>query len=74
MDPTQLDRILERARQNRTARQTALDKALTKPIDAEHRFGSTFFAGDRVVDTVTGQEGEVIGATRENVIVPTAQQ
>jgi len=68
-----LDRILERMRQNRAARRTLLDNQLSKPVSPEQRMGSTVLAGARVFDRVTGLEGEVIAATRENVIVPTPQ-
>jgi hypothetical protein len=35
--------------------------------------GWIFRLGERVFDTVTGQEGEVIARTRENVILPASR-
>jgi len=70
----ELDRIRERVRQNRAAaRQRLSDTAAATPrqIDAG---GSTHLAGTRVFDLVTGLEGEVLGGTVENVVVPTAQR
>ena len=69
----ELSRFLERLRQKRTATRAQLCAA-TAPRRAESRIdGGTFRAGGRVFDTVTGEEGEVLGGTRENVIVPTAR-
>lgn len=68
--PESLDRILDRVQQNRTARQRNLDNHLARAPCAETRLGCTFVAGARVFDRVTGEVGEVLGGTRENVIVP----
>jgi hypothetical protein len=67
-----LRRIAERLRQSRLVRQQDADTARVKPPCAEGRLGCMFLAGDRVFDRVTGQEGVVRGATRENLVVPTA--
>lgn len=70
----ELDQLRERIRQNRLGRQRALDEARTKPrADAARRAG-TFTAGDQVFDRVSGEVGEVLGGTRENIIVPTPKQ
>jgi len=69
-----LDQLLERARQNRAARRTNMDIKVSKPVSAELRLGSTFLAGDRVFDTVSGEEGVVISATRQHLVVPAAGQ
>lgn len=37
------------------------------------RAASPFAIGDRVIDTVTGEEGEIIHAERAHYIVPTAR-
>ena len=71
--PTKLNRLLERLHQNREARRTSVDIQRSKSVSPEQRLGSTVLAGARVFDTVSGLEGEVIAATRENVIVPTAK-
>jgi hypothetical protein len=71
---SELDRIRERARQNRTAfRQTLTDTRAEMPT-IEARLGCTFCAGARVLDRVTGEIGVVIGGTVENVVVPTARR
>jgi len=69
-----LDRIRERVRQNRAARrQTFADTRAPAPCP-EARLGCTFVAGDRVVDLVTGEEGVVVGGSRETIVVPVAQR
>ena len=70
---SELDRILERMRQNRAARRTSEDIPRSTAVSPEQRMGSTVLAGARVFDLVSGLEGEVIAATRENVIVPTTK-
>lgn len=67
----ELDLNRERVRQNRTARARSLASERHSAPCAEGRLGCTFTPGDRVFDRVTGQEMEVVGATRENVVVPT---
>lgn len=64
------DKILERLRQNETARGLQLEPQRPKPACAEGRIGCTFLAGDRVFDLLTGQHGEVISGTIENVLIP----
>lgn len=64
--------IRERMRQNDADRQRSTDKESAKLPTPEQRLGVTLFAGTRVRDLVTGQEGEVIGGTIENIIVPTS--
>jgi hypothetical protein len=69
----ELDRILERTRQNRQARAPSLAPASeavgSRPIVSD----STLRAGDRVFDLVSGQEGEVVkdplGRFRETTLV-----
>ncbi len=66
---SELDRALERVRQGREQRRRELAGAGARPLSAEDRLGSAFTPGARVFDRVTGQEGEVLGGTTENVVV-----
>lgn len=70
----ELRQLSERLRQSRLVRQQDADTARTNPPCAEARLGCTFLAGDRVFDRVTGEEGVVHGATRENLVVPAPEQ
>lgn len=69
-----LDRIRERQVQAReTQRQRVIDRLRNARQSDAARKG-THVAGDRVFDTVTGLEGEVVYATRENVVVSTPRK
>ena len=71
---SELTRFRERLRQTRAARvRTNLSPGVGNPTSASSDVGG-LAPGSRVFDVVTGEEGEVIGGTRENVIVPTAGQ
>jgi hypothetical protein len=71
---SELDRVLERVRQNRTARADSLTVArVARTTDAGNAL-EPHPIGARVFDLVTGQEGSVVGTTRENVIVPVTQR
>lgn len=70
---SELARVTERLRQNRTARARELVQHRAAVACPEGRIGCTYIPGDRVFDPVTGQEGEVVGGTVENVVVPTAK-
>jgi hypothetical protein len=60
----------ERLRQNRAARVLEQD-ATPVPVAASPLLTAAgFLPGDRVFDTVTGLEGEVIDGTRQNIVVP----
>jgi hypothetical protein len=48
------------------------DAAAAAQRDADR--AGTFVAGDRVVDLVTGEEGEVVYGTRENIVVHVAER
>jgi len=50
----------------------ALAAAAAPPPTAEEQMGLALRPGARVLDTVTGQEAEVIGGTRAHYIVPVA--
>jgi hypothetical protein len=65
-----IDRIRERVVQAReTQRQRVIERLRNaQQSDATRR--GIHAAGDRVFDTETGLEGEVIHVARENVIVP----
>lgn len=64
----ELDRIRERIEQNRTSNFTDRLAVAGKPAPAECRMGCTFFAGDRVLDLVTGLDGTVETVTRDNIV------
>jgi hypothetical protein len=66
---SQLDRVLERVRQNRTRELGTPDRNSTTVSTPEARIGLRFTPGSRVFDRHTGEEGVVIGGSRENVIV-----
>lgn len=68
-----LARICDRVRQNRAARQKELEAMTQKALCPADRLGCTFVAGVKVFDRVTGLEGEVVGGTRENLVVPAAE-
>ncbi len=70
----ELRKFGERLRQNRAARARELTAAGAPATRPEDRIGATHAPGARVFDTITGEEGEVIGATRENIIVPTPER
>jgi hypothetical protein len=57
----ELDRILERTRQNRQAREATVSRETEAVGSRPVVSGSTLRAGDRVFDLVSGQEGVVIG-------------
>lgn len=65
-----IDRIRERAVQAReTQRQRVIERLRNaQQSDAARR--GMHAAGDRVFDTETGLEGDVIHVARENVVVP----
>lgn len=67
----ELARVRERVRQNRAARRQALTETRAFPPCPEGRLGCMYQVGDRVFDLVSGQEGVVVGGTRENIVVPT---
>jgi hypothetical protein len=68
-----LTELRDRLEQNRVARQRAIRQALESAADRTTRLRGTLPAGARVFDTVSGEEGEVVGGTVENLIVPTAK-
>lgn len=72
---SELSRIRERLRQNRAARrQTLTDTARETLRQTAPGASGTVTAGDRVFDVVSGEEGEVVTVTRENLIVPTPER
>jgi hypothetical protein len=64
----ELPRVTERLRQSRDARRKSITQAFTPNPPAAHDRTGTWVAGQRVFDTVTGQEGHVVVVTRENVV------
>lgn len=71
---SELARVLERVRQTRQAQRAAIAAAAGEMSCPERRLGCALMPGTIVFDTVTGEEGEVIGGTRENVVFPTARR
>lgn len=67
-----LDLFTERLRQNRAGRVSELSAAPARGAASPLLTSAGFMLGDRVFDTVSGQEGVVVDGTRENVLVPTA--
>lgn len=59
----------DRVRQNRAALVRSLASECHSAPCAERRLGCTFMPGDRAFDRVTGQEVEIVGGTRENIVV-----
>lgn len=70
MPNADLDRLRERLNQRFEHRTRELQRGAHGPMCAEGRMGCTFRVGQRVFDRVSGEFGEVVSATRENVIVP----
>jgi len=73
MKPDTLAVIRERLAQLRRSRNEAVGVALAAAQLEARRIGGLHVAGDVVFDVVSGQEGEVVGGTRENVLVPVAK-
>lgn len=68
----ELARILERTRQIRASRTRTRGEAVAAGPEKSPAQNGTLTAGARVVDTVTGEEGIVVHATRENIIIQPA--
>lgn len=69
-----LQRIRERLQQNRAARSAVIDAAVLSARQNQRLSAGTPVAGDRVFDTVTGQEGTVVHGARENILVPASER
>jgi len=65
-----LHEMAEAAREARSR----LKKGARPPVSAEEMMGLALLPGARVLDLVTGQEGEVIGGTRANYVVPATRR
>ena len=63
-----LETVRERMRQRSEGRTEPLTSADDSGRLDWQRRGGTFVAGDRAFDTLTGQEGIVVGVTSENLI------
>jgi len=70
----ELPKLRERVRQNRTAREGDLVTSRAGNAQGDALPGGAFRVGDHVFDPETGQDGEVIGGTRENIVLPTPQR
>jgi len=66
----ELARIRERLVQQRAARNKEIADALERARQALRASNAGLADGDRVFDPETGQEGVIVGRTRENVVVP----
>jgi len=72
---TELDRIRERLRQNRTVwRQTIADHARESAGQSRPVATGTLTAGARAFDRVAGEEVEIVAVTRENLVVPITER
>jgi len=69
-----IDRLLERIRQNTAARMAALGADRQRTTPGVTRIDRAVAPGARVFDPISGQEGEVIDARSENVVVPTTKR
>jgi hypothetical protein len=69
----QIDRIRVRVVQARDTQRARVVERLRKAQQSDAARRGMHAAGDRVFDTETGLEGEVIHVARENVVVPTPQ-
>lgn len=69
-----LAQIRERLRQHRAAvRQTLTDEHARVSAASRQQAGG-LLVGDRVFDLVTGEEVEIVGIRRENIIVPAPER
>jgi len=62
----------ERFVQQRTTRNANVQRALLAAQAAARATAGIPVTGSRAFDVVTGEEVEVVGSTRENVVVPAA--
>ncbi len=74
MATAELRRAIERLRQFRGALQQQLRASSRAPASTAERLGLPLDVGERVFDTVTGLEGEVIDGTTENVLIPATEK
>lgn len=68
--PSDLDVALERVRQSIGAPRRDIYESAGAIAGARAGAGGALRVGDRVYDTVSGLEGEVIDGTRQNVVLP----
>jgi hypothetical protein len=67
-----LERVAERLRQLHQGQQTRANAGGKTAAGPLGQRANAQIVGMRVFDTISGQEGEVVGRTTENVIVPAA--
>jgi len=65
----ELVQLLDRMTTRRAAAWDAIHGTAIASSPFAARATHPFRAGDRVFDTVTGEEGEVVGRTTENIVV-----
>jgi hypothetical protein len=71
--PQNLDVLLHHVSSLRRQAESSLREAAPQPPAAERTAGLRLAPGTRVLDQITGQEGEVIAGRAENYIVPTTR-
>jgi hypothetical protein len=69
-----IDRVLERIRQGTEQRMREIRERRDGARPATPGVTRAPAIGGRVFDTVSGQEGEVVGGGSENVVIPTAKR
>lgn len=69
-----LDRLLDRIAQARRRFTAELAAARRPPVRAEDRQALDHAPGAQVFDPITGQHGEVIGGSVENIVSPSAKR
>lgn len=65
-----LDRIRERVQQIDAERARRVDAELRTALERAAAGEGRFLIGTRVFDTVTGLEGDVVGFSGENIVIP----
>lgn len=68
------DQLRERLRQSQPERLERPTSAPRAHECVEGRLGCRFTPGARVFDRVTGQMGEVVSGTRENIVTPAPER
>jgi len=71
---SELQRVLERVRQSRAARALAPPSGRTAESTGAGAGVNGFAPGVKAFDLITGETGEVIARTTENIVVPAAQR
>ena len=70
---SQLEQVFHEIEEADREALAGLKAAVRPPASAEANMGLELLPGARVLDLISGQEGEVIGGTRANYVVPTTR-